>query len=411
MPSAATAPRHVPGVLGLRGLAAAAIVVYHVWLYGSPSGPVALPEPFATVVTYGRAGTGLFMVLTSFLLYLPFVRAVMTDEPQPSARRFLTGRILRLVPAYWLILLVVALPLGAALIRSDGTLIQGSLADRPDLLVANLLLVQNFRPETFLTGIGPAWFVSAVAVFYLVLPLLGRLGAALGRGSAAPGSRALAALVPAVALIALGLTVKVAVLTFMVPPGWTPGWDADWPSVIVRSFLGQADRLGYGMAVAVAWSITELRAVRLPAGWWAIPLGAALVTGAGGIWLQEHDAINRLALESVLTLSAALIVLPVAMPNLLPPVGRAAVRVLGGRVLAAVGVVSYSIYLWNEPIIRWMAARGLTLPGAGALPVNLAMVAAAVGVLSAATYLVAERPVLKRRRAAAAPASLCERPT
>ena len=52
------------------------------------------------------------------------------------------------------------------------------------------------------------------------------------------------------------------------------------------------------------------------------------------------------------------------------------------RPLVVVGVISFSILLWHEPLIRWLEGHGLTLAGRGGFPVNLVLAAAATAVAS-----------------------------
>jgi len=40
------------------------------------------------------------------------------------------------------------------------------------VLALNLLLLQNYSPDTIFTGIGPAWSLGVEIVFYAALPLL-----------------------------------------------------------------------------------------------------------------------------------------------------------------------------------------------------------------------------------------------
>jgi peptidoglycan/LPS O-acetylase OafA/YrhL len=69
-------------------------------------------------------------------------------------------------------------------------------------------------------------------------------------------------------------------------------------------------------------------------------------------------------------------------------------RVLESRPFVVAGVVSYSIFLWHEPLIRWLDGHGMTLGGAGGFVVNLALIAAVTGVASTLTYWFVEAPAL-----------------
>jgi peptidoglycan/LPS O-acetylase OafA/YrhL len=75
------------------------------------------------------------------------------------------------------------------------------------------------------------------------------------------------------------------------------------------------------------------------------------------------------------------------------------VRLLERRPIVATGKASYSIFLWNYPVISFLALHGLTV-GVGSLwylPANLAIAVPIIGALSAATYLGIERPAMRLR--------------
>jgi peptidoglycan/LPS O-acetylase OafA/YrhL len=74
------------------------------------------------------------------------------------------------------------------------------------------------------------------------------------------------------------------------------------------------------------------------------------------------------------------------------------VRLLESRALVAVGVVSYSLFLWHDPIIFWLRAHGLTMGGWDGILVNLLVTSVIAGALSTLTYRFVERPALKRKR-------------
>jgi peptidoglycan/LPS O-acetylase OafA/YrhL len=64
-----------------------------------------------------------------------------------------------------------------------------------------------------------------------------------------------------------------------------------------------------------------------------------------------------------------------------------------------VGVVSYSLFLWHEPIIWWLRDRGLLAigTGVGGFLVNLVIVGTVSLALSALTYRLVELPALRRK--------------
>jgi peptidoglycan/LPS O-acetylase OafA/YrhL len=72
-------------------------------------------------------------------------------------------------------------------------------------------------------------------------------------------------------------------------------------------------------------------------------------------------------------------------------------RLLETRMLVAVGLASYSLFLWHEPVVRWLQQRGLTTGGTGGFWVSLLVVGALSGLLSGLTYRFVERPALRRK--------------
>jgi peptidoglycan/LPS O-acetylase OafA/YrhL len=72
-----------------------------------------------------------------------------------------------------------------------------------------------------------------------------------------------------------------------------------------------------------------------------------------------------------------------------------ALRFLEARPLVAVGLVSYSLFLWHWAVINWLKSESLTVGGWGGLVLNLSLVALVSGALSALTYRFVERPALR----------------
>jgi peptidoglycan/LPS O-acetylase OafA/YrhL len=389
---------------GLRAVAALAIVVSHAWLYAAPDGrPTPVGHELGLLLRQMPLGVTLLFALSGFLLYRPWVEATLGGGDRPAIGRYARNRFLRIAPAYIVILLFIGFVLRVALLRdADGTLFTGSFVGRPWTLIADALLVQGYLPQTLITGIGPAWSLTTEVAFYVLLPALGLLAARLGRGRAERG-RVVAACTPVVIMLAVGWTGKF-IAGWIIGPGTgpAPGYDADWASVIDRSILGNADLFAPGMLLAVVASLVHAGRWHLPRWWravaWITAIGVAL--GAAKFLADSIGESHRLSAYPYAAVTAIPCGLLVALA-VLPGAGTSAPafhRLLALRPIVAVGVVSYSVFLWNEPLARWLSQRGVTFSGSRGLVPNIVIVAAASVAAAAITYRFVERPAMRRRR-------------
>src|SRR4051794_19182180 len=182
-PSPAVAPPpgnpRFPLFDALRAIAVLAVVVFHVAgltgaLAGWPLGSAAL--------VLGACGPLLFFVISGFLLYRPFVAARVRGTPPPRAGRYARRRALRILPAYWLALTVLAVFPG----------IVGAFTGD---WWRYYLFLQLYSDRTLGLGIPVAWTLCVEVAFYAVLPawaLAMRRWRPLGR----PGGVAAAELAP-----------------------------------------------------------------------------------------------------------------------------------------------------------------------------------------------------------------------
>jgi peptidoglycan/LPS O-acetylase OafA/YrhL len=397
----------LPGIEGMRAIAASSVLVYHVWLLSGPDGSHANVGPLDLVLPDLAFGVTLFFTLSGFLLYRPYVASLLRGKSLPPARGYFRNRALRIVPAYLVILLLVSYMFHSVLVRdSAGRLYNGGPLS-PGQFLKSALFVHDYFPSSVLIGIGAAWSLAVEVVFYLAVPLLGLGALVLARGRTSRSARRLAALAPAVAMLLVGLSGK-ASAALLVPPVYPyAGWEADWHSVLERSFWCQADLFAFGMALAVVRIDWEDGLLRLPRHWRKLAIALALagyIITAKETYLAEQLSYSPYNTVMALTcaLVLALVVLPpkdVARPPLL-------LRVLESRLLIAVGLISYSLFLWHAPLTRFVQEHGLTLAGASGFFVNLAGVAAFAGLLSILTYRFVEEPALRlksRTRAPAAP--------
>jgi len=367
----------LPGIEGLRALAACSVLVYHVWRFGAPNGERPDLGVLSSVMPHLWHGVTLFFVLSGFLLYRSFAAAALRGTAAPNIVRYAGKRALRILPAYWVVLLVTVFVLQVALVP-DGS--GGRTEGVPgfDLLVLNVLFLQNYSVDSIFTGIGPAWSLSVEVVFYAVLPLLGLLALRLtahGRG------RRTAVLVPIVLLLLVGASSKLAMFGL-----------AEWELGVSRSFWGLADMFGLGMLVAVVHIEVQDGRLALPRFWRAGTVtligGVAVLLAVGTTQLEPRE-LHQYASGIVSALLLGLVVIPGAGGP------RGIVRVLETRVPLAIGPISYGVFLWHEPLLRWLRLSGATADGAVGFVLNLAVVGLATGLLATLTYRYVEVPALR----------------
>ena len=157
--------RHLRALTGVRFFAAAHVVVYH---YGREL--LKLPGAAARVLDHGFAGVTLFFVLSGFILAYNHAGdgAATAAGARPAARDFWAARFARIYPVY-LLGLLLALP---ALIWPARDAVGTSGSDLVLALTTTPLLLQGWMPRIAGRWNGPAWSLSAEALFYGAFPLL-----------------------------------------------------------------------------------------------------------------------------------------------------------------------------------------------------------------------------------------------
>jgi peptidoglycan/LPS O-acetylase OafA/YrhL len=367
-----------------------------VHLYGSPDGVTYDLGPADLVpITGGIAGVVLFFTLSGFLLYRPFASAVIQGRPRPPLGAYLRNRFLRILPGYWLALLGTGLVLRTTYLpplEVEGR----SLASEPATFLANLLLVQGYFPSTLLTGIGPAWSLAVELAFYLLLPLLAVVAFTVATRTAGGRRRPwLAALVPAGLLLLLGELGHG--LSLALPEGDDGSWAGSWHAVVARSFLAHAGFFAAGLALAVLHVQSRNGAVRLP-GWWrgAAAVGTLLVGGLTAVayalrLVEEHYA--GLVLSTACAMLLGLVVLPREGRSILT-------TVLASRPLQWAGLVSYGVFLWNEPVVWFLRRAGATAAGVDGFVLTLMATAVLTATFAVLSWHLVERPALALKRSA-----------
>ncbi len=328
-----------PALTGLRGVAALMVLLTHVSFqtaYSVNSGAG------GRVGSRLEAGVAVFFVLSAFLLYRPWARALLLDEARPRTGRYLWRRAVRVLPAYWATLLLVAL-VG----RPDGL---RTLED----WAWQLLLVQNYEGNRFVLGLTQVWSLVTEVAFYLVLPLAAWGLARLARGSV---RRRLVT-----ALFVLGV---VSALSLLWPLAYQPGNAFGLNPLIAPLWLPQY--LGWfagGMALALLDTVSSrdrphplLRAAAdAPWACWALAAGVLLWTAtpvAGPVLLESRSVPEELARTVGYGLVAVLLVLPAVAARWAPPPRPGTERwqrvrphdLLRHPLVVHLGAISYPVFL------------------------------------------------------------------
>lgn len=165
---------------GLRALAVLLVVFLHGYDAGTvrgqlPSGFIGIPlTPWrvdvAPILNHGGMGVRLFFVLSGFLLAQSWIKANYTGAPRPSIRTYFNLRIFRIVPAYYVCLLLTLLFFTPIFIPQALVYSRDGLA----ILLAHLTFLQFYFPlsSTSFNFDGVLWTLTIEATFYVILPLI-----------------------------------------------------------------------------------------------------------------------------------------------------------------------------------------------------------------------------------------------
>jgi peptidoglycan/LPS O-acetylase OafA/YrhL len=380
-----------PAIDGLRAVAVLSVLVTHTAFLSGFNGNGFLGEVTARL----DSGVALFFVISGFLLYRPFVSARYRGKPVPSVRKYARRRVLRIVPAYWLALTVLAIWPGLLFVHSDKWwLFYG--------------FMQNLSPLYAAGGITAAWSLCCEMQFYILLPMYAVLLYFLLRGR------------PVRTQIAAEL-----VLLFLLGAASEAfrgiAYNDPSPDVVSSTITGTFWWFALGMAlalisarwhdVAVEDRPAPLRSVvRWPwACWVAAAVLMVIITQIGMPVLDvTHYTLSDWVLGHVLY---GLMAATFALPIMLGVEGRGGVpeRFLTLRPVAWLGLISYGIFLWHHPLTgKFASVQDWT--SHGSFIVYTLVVFAVATTAATLSYYLLERPILKFKdpRPPKAPASAPE---
>ena len=150
----------------VRAAACLTVLFHHLAQRMSWQDQLAGLEWFRVFAQIGTFGVAMFFVLSGFLLARPFWQALDRGEPAPSLRIYAMRRAARILPGFWLALLVSFV----LSITVFGAVLDGELVLR---LIAGIFAVADWHWVTLfpVEVNGPLWSISFEITSYLLLPL------------------------------------------------------------------------------------------------------------------------------------------------------------------------------------------------------------------------------------------------
>lgn len=151
--------RLLQGILGLRGIAALAVVLFHiVHLTG-----IRVPSGFSFIESDFGSGPFLFFVLSAFSL---MYSTEHTMHRPGWAREYLVKRFFRIAPLFYTVLAFMVLMTVRHAINS------GSALPAMSTIFLNALFLFGFFPELEVGLVQAGWTVGVEMIFYALFPVL-----------------------------------------------------------------------------------------------------------------------------------------------------------------------------------------------------------------------------------------------
>jgi peptidoglycan/LPS O-acetylase OafA/YrhL len=364
----------IPALDGLRAVAVLLVIAFHAWTF-VPGHVLAGQNEADYPLFYGKTGVQLFFVLSGFLLFLPYAQWVFGLRGRPETLLFYKRRALRVGPAYWASLAVLALTLPK------------TLATVKDLAL-HVGFLSNTTWETTFSINGVYWTMAIEVQFYALLPAIGWLIYRLTRASRPLVAGTLVFLLLASISFfchALDSThqfdnvpvLSSAVLAYSAMPYWLGVFACGVVCSLIYTYATKVARFRKGQK-------QRLR------GWCSLAffLGAALALALA--WVP---ALHRaLALDLLFGMAYAGLLLGVVLG------GGILRRPFASRPMRFVGLISYSFYIWHRVVLHALEPHLRY----GSLRVQV-IVLFVVGVIASTlvsycSYQLLERPFINARK-------------
>jgi peptidoglycan/LPS O-acetylase OafA/YrhL len=310
-----------------RGVAALAIVVFHAYQSSRITAAyIYQGTPLHFILRNLDGGVSVFLALSGFLIFLPFVRALLGQGKPQSAHGFLIRRAIRILPLYY-----VAISLIWSIRFGGGT-------SQWTSLIEHLTFTQIFDNRFIFWDIGPAWSLAVEVLFYLGIALSAPALQWICNRLKQSSHRVALLIGFVTALIAASVAYKALVFY-----GFHISEDNN---VAYYNPLAKLDLFALGMLLAIVVALTSERPILK--GWKPALLRWAGVAMLIPIFIlrEQNDFIYLFfhtfcGLFTVMWLAS----------TVLAERGTNWEKRLSNPILMFIGTISYSVYIWHEPIM------------------------------------------------------------
>ena len=362
-------------------LAAVAVVAVHVGFKTGASFHSTVPSH---MLARFDTGVPVFFVISGILLGRPWIDSYLSGRRSPARGKYLQRRVLRIMPLYWLVLLITILTLDMDSRR------------RPFDRFLEVIDAQQYGVNAIPRGLESTWSLTVEGTFYLVLPLAAMLLFQARTGDPrSVGARARRSL----AWLALTVPVSVAWVAIasdharLLRTGdWLPGnidWFAAGLAIAVISVWSEHDERVRARFTAVTSSAIGL---------WILAAALLLLQGtsvAGPAGTLPLPTASESVMRNLLSLGiATCLVLPAAVPNPVPWLRFLFVN----RVSRHLADLSYGVFLWHLPLLTLFYQLTDRPTFTGNFWTTFLLILAGSLVLSELSFQLLERPILTRRR-------------
>jgi peptidoglycan/LPS O-acetylase OafA/YrhL/peroxiredoxin len=332
----------------LRGLSAVAIVVLHSYQDSRTIDSYAYANDYLVrnLIVNLDFGLGVFFALSGFVVFLPFAKAIIEGRPHMGVKEYATRRAFRIYPLYLVAIVVVW-----------NSRYYGGPGQFRDLL-RHLTFTQIYDNKEIFYTIGPAWSLAVEVHYYVFTGLLVWALTKLARRVSSRRRRIiLVATVPVLAALA---SIGYRAWAYYIRHDGLDNFLGPKHYTVYYSALARADGFAFGMLLAVIfvaigkWRAPTPRIPRLLTLTALVPF--VIMVALRGDRPTDPPFVD-LFYYSWIGIGTSLIIGAVIVSD----TEWRSLRVMRSAPLQFLGIVSYSLYLWHEPLMLMLEKHHLLI--------------------------------------------------